>query len=102
MSKVILKTGEQIEMIRQSADLLSRTLGELAKKIQPGVKTIELDKLAYEYIHDHGASPAFLNYNGFPFSIFISVNVLIVIGFHGVHVLNIDVINIVVCGVNVQ
>ncbi len=87
MSKVILKTGEQIEMIRQSADLLSRTLGELAKKIQPGVKTIELDKLAYEYIHDHGATPAFLNYNGFPFSLCISVNDQIVHGFPGDHVL---------------
>src|SRR5690606_29022171 len=87
MSKVILKTGEQIELIRQSADLLSRTLGELANKIQPGIKTIELDKLAYEFINDHGATPAFLNYNGFPYSLCISVNDQIVHGFPGDHVL---------------
>jgi len=87
MSKVVLKTGEQIELIRQSADLLSRTLGELANKIQPGIKTIELDKLAYEFINDHGATPAFLNYNGFPYSLCISVNDQIVHGFPGDHVL---------------
>lgn len=87
MSKVILKTGEEIELIRKSADLLSRTLGELALKIRPGVKTIELDKLAYEFIHDHGATPAFLNYNGFPYSLCISVNDQIVHGFPGEHVL---------------
>lgn len=87
MSKLILKTGEQIELIRKSADLLSRTLGELAKLIQPGVKTIDLDKLAYEFIHDHGATPAFLNYNGFPYSLCISVNDQIVHGFPGEHIL---------------
>jgi methionyl aminopeptidase len=87
MSKLILKTGEQIELIRKSADLLSRTLGELAKLIQPGVKTIDLDKVAYEFIHDHGATPAFLNYNGFPYSLCISVNDQIVHGFPGEYVL---------------
>jgi len=87
MSKVIFKTKEQIELIRQSCDLLSRTLGELAKEIKPGVRTIDLDKLAFEFIQDHGGTPAFLNYNGFPYSLCISVNDQIVHGFPGDYVL---------------
>lgn len=81
MSKVIFKTKEQVELIRKSADLLSRTLGELAKHIKPGVRTIDLDKLAFEFIKDHGGTPAFLNYNGFPYSLCISMNDQIVHGF---------------------
>ena len=81
MSKVILKTREQIDLIRESCDLLSRTLGELAKSIKPGVRTIDLDKLANQYIQDHGGRPAFLNYNGFPYSLCISVNDQVVHGF---------------------
>jgi len=81
MSKVIFKTKEQIDLIRESCDLLSKTLGELAKEIKPGVRTIDLDKLAYEFIQDHGGTPAFLNYNGFPYSLCISMNDQVVHGF---------------------
>ncbi|HUH17819.1 type I methionyl aminopeptidase [Albibacterium sp.] len=87
MSKVIFKTKEQIELIRQSCDLLSRTLGELAKEIKPGVRTIDLDKLAFEFIQDHGGTPAFLNYSGFPYSLCISMNDQIVHGFPSDYVL---------------
>ncbi|WP_333865944.1 type I methionyl aminopeptidase [Sphingobacterium sp.] len=81
MSKVFYKSAEDIEQLRKSADVLSQLLGEIAKVIKPGVKTISLDKLAYEYIHDHGGTPAFLNYQGFPYSLCISVNDQIVHGF---------------------
>ncbi|NGF56226.1 type I methionyl aminopeptidase [Parapedobacter sp. SGR-10] len=81
MSKVIYKTAEQIEQVRASADVLSHLLGEIAKVIRPGITTLSLDKLAYEFIHDHGATPAFLNYQGFPFSLCISVNDQVVHGF---------------------
>ena len=74
MSKVILKTEEQIEQIRESAKVLSNLLVEVAKVIKPGITTLSLDKLAYEFIHDHGGTPAFLNYQGFPYSLCISVN----------------------------
>src|SRR5690606_31843580 len=87
MSKLILKTEEQIELIRLSCDLLSRTLGELAKEIKPGVRTNDLDKLAFEFIKDHGGTPAFLNYNGFPSSLCISVNDQVVHGLPGDYVL---------------
>jgi methionyl aminopeptidase len=81
MSKVIYKTEEQIEQIRESANVLSNLLAEIAKVIKPGVTTISLDKLAYDYIKDHGGTPAFLNYHGFPYSLCISVNDQIVHGF---------------------
>jgi len=81
MAKLIYKSEEEIELIRRSADVLSRTLAEIAKEIKPGVKTIALDKLAYSFIHDNGGTPAFLNYNGFPYSLCISVNDQIVHGF---------------------
>jgi len=81
MSKLIYKSAEEIAQIRKSADVLSRTLGEIAKAIKPGVQTIDLDKLAYTFIQDNGGTPAFLNYNGFPYSLCISVNDQIVHGF---------------------
>lgn len=81
MSKVYYKTEEDIEQLRKAAQVLSQLLGEIAKEIRPGIQTIELDKLAYEYIHDHGGTPAFLNYQGFPYSLCISVNDEIVHGF---------------------
>lgn len=81
MSKVYYKTEEQIEQIRESANVLSLLLGEIAKAIKPGITTLSLDKLAYDFIQDHGGTPAFLNYQGFPFSLCISVNDQIVHGF---------------------
>ncbi|MGK6350286.1 type I methionyl aminopeptidase [Parapedobacter sp. DT-150] len=80
MSKVYYKSAEDIEQLRKSANVLSRLLGEIAKEIKPGVTTLSLDKLAYAYIQDHGGRPAFLNYNGFPNSLCISVNDQVVHG----------------------
>ncbi|ERJ58534.1 type I methionyl aminopeptidase [Sphingobacterium paucimobilis] len=81
MSKVIYKTEEQIEQVRESAKVLSHLLAEIAKVIKPGITTLSLDKLAYDFIHDNGGTPAFLNYHGFPYSLCISVNDQIVHGF---------------------
>ncbi|PKP35860.1 MAG: type I methionyl aminopeptidase, partial [Bacteroidetes bacterium HGW-Bacteroidetes-15] len=60
------KTEEDIEILRQNGDLVSRTLAEVAKNIKPGVTTIQLDRVAEQFIRDHGAVPGFLGYNGFP------------------------------------
>lgn len=87
MSKVLLKTDEQIEHIRESANVLSVLLAEIAKVVKPGITTLSLDKLAYEFIHDHGGTPAFLNYQGFPYSLCISVNDQIVHGFPSDYIL---------------
>jgi methionyl aminopeptidase len=87
MSKINYKSVEEIELIRESSLLVSKTLGEIAKVIGPGVTTIELNKLAETYIRDNGGLPAFLNYHGFPFSLCISLNDQVVHGFPGKHVL---------------
>ena len=56
---IIIKTAEEIELLRESALIVSKTLGMLAKEIKPGVTSLYLDKLAEEFIRDHGAEPAF-------------------------------------------
>ena len=87
MSKIIYKSVEEIELIRESSLLVSKTHGEIAKIIGPGVTTLELNKLAETFIRDNGGVPAFLNYNGFPYSLCISLNDQVVHGFPGKHVL---------------
>jgi methionyl aminopeptidase len=77
---VKLKTREQIELMRNSALVVSRTLGEVAKLIQPGVTTLELDKVAEECIRDSGGVPGFLGYGGFPNTLCTSVNEEVVHG----------------------
>jgi len=87
MSKIHYKSVEEIELIRKSSLLVSKTLAEIAKVIRPGIKTIELNKLAETFIRDNGGIPAFLNYSGFPYSLCISLNDQIVHGFPGQHLL---------------
>ncbi|MDD3788766.1 MAG: type I methionyl aminopeptidase [Petrimonas sp.] len=77
---IILKTDEEIELMRASNRLVGMTLGELSKHIKPGVTTLQLDKIAEEFIRDHGAIPTFLGYGGFPNSICTSVNENVVHG----------------------
>ena len=78
---IYLKTKDEIELIRKSSLLVGKTLAEVAKLIKPGVKTIDLDTRAEEYIRDHGAVPGFKGYNGFPYSLCISINENVVHGF---------------------
>lgn len=78
---VHLKTEEEIQIIKESAQILGKTHGEIAKLVKPGVKTSVLDKVAEEFIRDHGGIPSFKNYNGsFPASLCISVNEVVVHG----------------------
>jgi len=78
---IICKTDEQLEMMRQSALLVSKTLTEVAKIIRPGISTLEMDVMIGQYVRDHKAIPSFLNYNGYPFNACISVNDVVVHGF---------------------
>lgn len=78
---IIYKTDEQIELMRESALLVSRTLAEVAKILRPGVTSLELDKMIGKYIADNKAIPSFLHYNGYPFNSCISVNDVVVHGF---------------------
>lgn len=77
---IIPKTLEEIELIRQSALLVSKTLGMIATEIKPGVTTLELDKKAEEFIRDHGAVPGFKGLYGCPSTLLTSVNEQIVHG----------------------
>lgn len=80
-SKMIyLKTDEEIELMRESNRLVGMTHGELSKHVRPGITTLQLDKIADEFIRDHGAVPSFLGYGGFPNSICTSVNEHVVHG----------------------
>lgn len=76
-----LKTEEEVELLRENALLVSKTLAEVGKHVAPGITTLELNKIADTFIRDHGALPAFLGYNGFPYSMCISVNDVVVHGF---------------------
>src|SRR5476651_1137993 len=99
MPKIHYKSVEEIALIRESSLLVSKTLGEIAKVVAPGVKTIELNKLAETFIRDHGGVPAFLNYSGFPYSLCISLNDQVVHGFPGQRILKDGDIVSVDCGV---
>lgn len=78
---ILLKNDEQVEMMRESALLVSQTLTEIAKILKPGITTALLDKTIGEYIRDHKAIPSFLNYHGYPYNSCISVNDVVVHGF---------------------
>lgn len=78
---MICKTNEQVELMRKSALLVSKTLSEIAGMLKPGLTTLAIDKMIGEFINDHGAVPSFLNYNGYPFNSCISVNDVVVHGF---------------------
>jgi methionyl aminopeptidase len=75
------KNNEEIEVMRESALLVSKTLTEVAKILKPGITTLSIDKMIGSFIRDHGAIPSFLNYNGYPFNSCISVNDVVVHGF---------------------
>src|SRR6201985_1374389 len=75
------KTKAEIEVARESALLVSKTLTETAKLLKPGITTLLLDKFIGEFIRDHGASPSFLNYHGYPFNSCMSPNDVVVHGF---------------------
>ena len=77
---IIPKTAEEIELMRESALLVSKTLGEVAKVIKPGVTTLQLDKIAEEFIRDNGGIPGFLGLYGFPNSLCMSPNAQVVHG----------------------
>ena len=77
---IYLKTDEEIELMREANQLVARTHGELAKHIKPGVTTLFLDQIAETFIRDHGATPAFLGFKGFPNSICTSINDQVVHG----------------------
>lgn len=77
---IVIKTLEEIELIRESALIVSKTLGMLAKEVKPGVTTLYLDKLAETFIRDHHGIPGFLGLYDFPNTLCMSPNAQIVHG----------------------
>lgn len=75
-----LKTDEEVGLLKESNMLVSRTLAEIARHIQPGVTTLYLDEIAETFIRDHSAVPAFKGYGGFPNTLCTSVNEEVVHG----------------------
>lgn len=75
------KTTEEIELMKESAQILGKAHAEVARMIKPGAKTSDMDKVAEEFIRDHGGVPSFLNYNGFPYTLCVSPNEQVVHGF---------------------
>ena len=78
---IYLKTADEIQRVAAACDLTSRTLGEVTRWIAPGVTTRKLDTVAREYILDNGGKPACLGYEGFPGTICVEVNDIVVHGF---------------------
>ena len=100
---IFLKTDDEIELLRKSNLLVGQTLAEIAKAVKPGVTTGELDKIADEFIRDHGAVPTFKGFpypygSPFPASICTSVNEQVVHGIPGNVVLKDGDIVSVDCG----
>ena len=77
---VSIKSEREIELMRESGRILSIVHTELAKMIKPGISTLDIDKRCYEIIRDFGCIPSFLNYQGYPASVCVSVNDAVVHG----------------------
>jgi methionyl aminopeptidase len=80
---IIVKSLQEIELMRQAGRIVAGTLQELAGAVRPGITTIKLDALARQYIQKSGARPAFLGYHGFPATICTSLNEEVVHGIPG-------------------
>lgn len=83
--KIFLKTEDEIDLMRKANQLVGATLAELGRNIKPGVTTLQLDKIAEEFIRDHGAVPTFKDFPNpfggpFPASICTSINDVVVHG----------------------
>jgi len=96
---IIYKTEEEIELIKQSADILGQAHGEVAKLVKEGISTLQLDKVADEFISDHGGSPSFKGYNGFKHSLCISLNSAVVHGIPSNYALRSGDVVSIDCGV---
>jgi len=96
---IYLKTDEEIELMRAANHLVGAVLAEVAKHIHAGVTTLHLDKVAEEFIRDHGAIPLFKGYKGFPNALCISINDYVVHGIPGAYQLKSGDIVSVDCGV---
>jgi methionyl aminopeptidase len=80
---IVYKTNEEVELIRSSSLLVGKTLAEVARHLKEGASALDIDKVAETFIRDHGAEPAFKGYGGFPNTLCVSVNDVVVHGIPG-------------------
>jgi methionyl aminopeptidase len=100
--RVFYKTAEEVELMRQSNLLVSKTLAHVASILKPGVTGDQIDKAAEEFIRDHKGRPAFKGYNGFPSTLCVSYNDIVVHGIPGKREFKESDIVSVDCGVELQ
>jgi methionyl aminopeptidase len=96
---IYIRSNEEIEIQRKSALMVSATLTEVAKFLKPGITTLSIDQMAEAFIRDNGGVPSFKGYHGFPFTLCISVNEVVVHGFPSAYELKDGDIISVDCGV---
>lgn len=99
MATLHYKSDEEIEIIRESGKILGKAHAEVAKLVKPGMPTIELDRVAYQFILDNGGTPSFKGFHGFPYTLCISVNENVVHGFPSSYELKEGDIISIDCGV---
>ena len=77
---VVLKTSRELKAMRDAGRISSQALKLAGEAVEPGVSTLEIDRIVRKYIEGQGATPSFLNYGGFPASACISVNDVVIHG----------------------
>ena len=82
---VSIKSKAEIELMREAGRILAITHDELAKQVKPGMSTLDVDRIGEEIIRSYGCIPSFLNYNGYPASICVSINEEVVHGIPNKH-----------------
>ena len=92
---ILYKTEAEVALMKEAAELVSKCLTEVAIVLQPGMTTMQLDKLCATFVKDHNAIPSFLNYHGYPHHICASVNDVVVHGFpNNIALQNGDIVSI--------
>ena len=93
---ITLKSNREIELMKEAGHICILAHNAIEKAIKPGISTLELDKIAYDVITSNGATPSFLNYNGYPASICASINEMVIHGIPKKHTIlkNGDIISI--------
>ena len=95
---IIIKNNHEIDLMRDAGRIVAETLLLVEENVKPGITTLELDKMAEEFITKHGAKPSFKGLYGFPSSLCISVNEKVVHGIPGAYILQEGDIISVDCG----
>jgi methionyl aminopeptidase len=82
---ISIKSSREIELMAEAGRILEKVHLELEKALRPGMSTLDIDRLGRELIEGYGCTPSFLNYNGYPASICVSVNEEVVHGIPSKH-----------------